>query len=101
MTYTFDTALARAERAYYAPPDDVIADPCDECDGTGEVLDSKHYSEHRASYWTEPDLWDDHPGDYLDEYMDQCWRCQGTGEEPAPEPDPDEWFDSRVDREEW
>jgi len=97
MSYTWDTALIRAERAYYAPPDDVHADLCDECGGPGEVLDRELYDRDRISYWTEPHLWDDHPGDWLHEYAVRCDRCDGTGEEPADEPDPDEAYDSRFD----
>ena len=101
MSYTWDTALARAERAYYAPPDDIEADECCVCGGTGEVIDRDLHDQDRVSYWTEPDLWDDHPGDFLSEYTTRCVHCDGTGEEPPPEADPDEWYDSRVDREEW
>ena len=75
MTYTFDTALARAERLYYAAPDE--ADPCDECDGMGIVVDRETYDADRASYWTEPDLWDFHPAESRDEgdYDIPCDRC--------------------------
>ena len=56
--------------------------------GLARTIDRDLYDQDRVSYWTEPDLWDDHPGDWLSEYMTRCaplrrdWRGAGAGAGP-------------------